>query len=105
MGERRPWCSTPLLAEELIFGLGDLVADLSRLITLEPGDVVLTGTPTGSTVVQPGDVVEVEVTAGDRSSGRLRTPIEDDARRPGAVGGDARARPTRTSATRTAPAP
>jgi regulator of RNase E activity RraA/2-keto-4-pentenoate hydratase/2-oxohepta-3-ene-1,7-dioic acid hydratase in catechol pathway len=62
-------------AEDMLFGFGDIVADLSRLVTLEPGDVILTGTPTGSTVVIPGDVVEVEVSAGDQSSGRLRSPI------------------------------
>jgi regulator of RNase E activity RraA/2-keto-4-pentenoate hydratase/2-oxohepta-3-ene-1,7-dioic acid hydratase in catechol pathway len=62
-------------AQDMLFGLGDIVADLSRLVTLEPGDVILTGTPTGSTVVTPGDVVEVEVTAGEASSGRLRSPI------------------------------
>ena len=62
-------------AQDMLFGFGDIVADLSRLITLEPGDVILTGTPTGSTVVNPGDVVEVEVSAGDQSSGRLRSPI------------------------------
>jgi regulator of RNase E activity RraA/2-keto-4-pentenoate hydratase/2-oxohepta-3-ene-1,7-dioic acid hydratase in catechol pathway len=61
--------------EDMLFGFGDIVADLSRLLTLEPGDVILTGTPTGSTVVTPGDVVEVEVSAGDLSSGRLRSPI------------------------------
>ena len=63
------------VAQDILFGFGDIVADLSRLLTLEPGDVILTGTPTGSTVVQPGDVVEVEVSAGDLSSGRLRSPI------------------------------
>jgi regulator of RNase E activity RraA/2-keto-4-pentenoate hydratase/2-oxohepta-3-ene-1,7-dioic acid hydratase in catechol pathway len=62
-------------AQDMLFGFGDIVADLSRLLTLEPGDVILTGTPTGSTVVTPGDVVEVEVSAGDQSSGRLRSPI------------------------------
>ena len=62
-------------AQDMLFGFGDIVADLSRLVTLEPGDVILTGTPTGSTVVNPGDVVEVEVSAGDHSSGRLRSPI------------------------------
>jgi 2-keto-4-pentenoate hydratase/2-oxohepta-3-ene-1,7-dioic acid hydratase in catechol pathway/regulator of RNase E activity RraA len=61
--------------QDMLFGFGDIVADLSRLLTLEPGDVILTGTPTGSTVVNPGDVVEVEVTAGEQSSGRLRSPI------------------------------
>jgi regulator of RNase E activity RraA/2-keto-4-pentenoate hydratase/2-oxohepta-3-ene-1,7-dioic acid hydratase in catechol pathway len=64
-------------AADLLFGFGEIVADLSRLTTLEPGDVILTGTPAGSTVVTPGDVVEVEVTAGDQSSGRLRSPIAE----------------------------
>ena len=62
-------------AADMLFGFGDIVADLSRLLTLEPGDVILTGTPAGSTVVTPGDLVEVEVTAGGQSSGRLRSPI------------------------------
>ncbi|HEY2263962.1 MAG TPA: fumarylacetoacetate hydrolase family protein [Streptosporangiaceae bacterium] len=64
-------------AADMLFGFGEIVADLSRLLTLEPGDVILTGTPAGSTVVTPGDVVEVEVTAGDQSSGRLRSPIAE----------------------------
>ncbi|HEX6454085.1 MAG TPA: fumarylacetoacetate hydrolase family protein [Trebonia sp.] len=63
--------------EALLFGFADIVADISRLTTLEPGDVILTGTPTGSTVVAPGDVVEVEVTAGERSTGRLRSPVAE----------------------------
>ena len=62
-------------ATDMLFGFGEIVADLSRLLTLEPGDVILTGTPTGSTVVSPGDVVEVEVTAGEQSSGILRSPV------------------------------
>ena len=65
-------------AADMLFGFGDIVADLSRLTTLEPGDVILTGTPAGSTVVNPGDVVEVEVSAGEnpeQSSGILRSPI------------------------------
>jgi regulator of RNase E activity RraA len=48
---------------DLLFSFADIVADASRLTTLEPGDVILTGTPTGSTVVRPGDLVEVEVDA------------------------------------------
>jgi regulator of RNase E activity RraA len=63
------------LGEDLLFGLDDIVADLTRLMTLEPGDVILTGTPAGSTVVEPGDVVEVEVTVGEATTGRLRSPI------------------------------
>jgi 5-oxopent-3-ene-1,2,5-tricarboxylate decarboxylase / 2-hydroxyhepta-2,4-diene-1,7-dioate isomerase len=73
---------------DMLFGFDDVVADLSRLVTLEPGDLILTGTPTGSTVVIPGDLVEVEVSAGEQSSGRLRSPIVEAAYRlepPGAM--------------------
>jgi 2-keto-4-pentenoate hydratase/2-oxohepta-3-ene-1,7-dioic acid hydratase in catechol pathway/regulator of RNase E activity RraA len=52
--------------DDLLFSFADIVSDLSRLTTLEPGDVILTGTPTGSTVVHPGDLVEVEVSAATR---------------------------------------
>jgi len=48
-------------SENLIFDFGFLIADLSRFVTLEPGDVILTGTPAGAPVVQPGDEVEVEL--------------------------------------------
>ena len=69
--------------EDLLFDLRLLVADLSRLMTLEPGDVILTGTPAGAGVVEPGAVVEVEVTveggragvAAAGSTGRLVSHI------------------------------
>ncbi|MBO0980068.1 fumarylacetoacetate hydrolase family protein [Microbacterium sp. SD291] len=63
----------------LIFPLAQLVADLSQHFTLEPGDVILTGTPAGSSVIVPGDVVEIEVDAPDApgapTSGRLVTTV------------------------------
>lgn len=46
---------------DLLFDFAYLISDLSRSITLEPGDIILTGTPTGATTVAPGDVVEVSV--------------------------------------------
>ena len=49
------------VTSNLIFSFGLLVADLSRFIMLQPGDVILTGTPAGSRPVHPGDVVEVEI--------------------------------------------
>jgi 5-oxopent-3-ene-1,2,5-tricarboxylate decarboxylase/2-hydroxyhepta-2,4-diene-1,7-dioate isomerase len=58
-----------------------LVADIARTITLEPGDVLLSGTPAGSRPVQPGDVVEVEVEGLGRLSNTIvhgPTPIRDD---------------------------
>jgi 2-keto-4-pentenoate hydratase/2-oxohepta-3-ene-1,7-dioic acid hydratase in catechol pathway/regulator of RNase E activity RraA len=60
---------------ELIFTFAVLVADLSRFITLEPGDVILTGTPAGSRPLVPGDVVEVEV----EGVGRIRNEVVEDA--------------------------
>ncbi|MBC7442194.1 MAG: fumarylacetoacetate hydrolase family protein [Ramlibacter sp.] len=79
----RTWVNGALAQEDttadLLFGFGRLVADLSQLITLEPGDLILTGTPAGSSVVVPGDTVEVEVDApgapGAPTTGRLVSPI------------------------------
>lgn len=83
----RAWVNGELRQEDttagLLFPLAQLVADLSQHLTLEPGDVVLTGTPAGSSVVVPGDVVEVEVDApgapGAPSSGRLVTTVAQGA--------------------------
>jgi 5-oxopent-3-ene-1,2,5-tricarboxylate decarboxylase / 2-hydroxyhepta-2,4-diene-1,7-dioate isomerase len=63
--------------EDLLFPFARLVADLSQLLTLETGDIILTGTPAGASVAKPGDVVEVEVTGGDFSSGRLTTTVTE----------------------------
>jgi len=48
-------------ADDLLFSVAYQLADLCRLVTLEPGDVVLTGTPANSRPMEPGDVVEVEI--------------------------------------------
>jgi 5-oxopent-3-ene-1,2,5-tricarboxylate decarboxylase/2-hydroxyhepta-2,4-diene-1,7-dioate isomerase len=57
---------------DLMFSFAYQVADLSRLVTLEPGDVLLTGTPANSRPVEPGDVVSVEVDG----IGRLENTVE-----------------------------
>jgi 2-keto-4-pentenoate hydratase/2-oxohepta-3-ene-1,7-dioic acid hydratase in catechol pathway len=46
---------------ELAFPIPVLLSYISRYITLEPGDVVLTGTPSGVGPLKAGDVVEVEI--------------------------------------------
>lgn len=79
----RTWVNGELVQEDtsdtLKFPFGQLVADLSQHMTLEPGDVILTGTPAGSSVLLPGDVVEVEVDAptapGAPTTGRLVTTV------------------------------
>lgn len=60
-------------AADLIWPISYLLADLCRLITLEPGDVVLSGTPANSRPMEPGDLVEVEVTG----LGRLSNSVVD----------------------------
>ena len=79
----RTWVDGRLAQDDttdtLIFPLAQFVADLSQHLTLERGDVILTGTPAGSSVVGPGAVVEVEVDAptapGAPTTGRLRSTI------------------------------
>jgi len=94
----RTWRNGELVQEgttaELLFPFARLVADLSQLITLEPGDVILTGTPAGASVAQPGDVLEVEVDAptspGAPSSGRLVTTVVEGAQPLGEFGAQPR---------------
>jgi 5-oxopent-3-ene-1,2,5-tricarboxylate decarboxylase/2-hydroxyhepta-2,4-diene-1,7-dioate isomerase len=59
--------------DDLMFSFAYQVADVARLITLEPGDVLLTGTPANSRPVEPGDVVAVEV----EGIGRLENRVEE----------------------------
>lgn len=58
---------------EMRFGIDYQLADLCRHITLMPGDIILTGTPANSRPMQPGDVVEVEVTG----LGTLTNTVQD----------------------------
>jgi 2-keto-4-pentenoate hydratase/2-oxohepta-3-ene-1,7-dioic acid hydratase in catechol pathway len=68
-------------ATQLVFGFGDLIAYCSSFTDLEPGDVIVTGTPGGVGAartpplwMKPGDTVEVEV----RPVGTLVNPIVDN---------------------------
>jgi 2-keto-4-pentenoate hydratase/2-oxohepta-3-ene-1,7-dioic acid hydratase in catechol pathway len=56
---------------DMVFNVAELIAYISQVMTLEPGDVVLTGTPSGVGPLQPGDVVEVEI----QGIGTLRNPV------------------------------
>jgi 2-keto-4-pentenoate hydratase/2-oxohepta-3-ene-1,7-dioic acid hydratase in catechol pathway len=56
---------------DMVFGVAELIATISQVMTLEPGDVILTGTPSGVGPLQPGDVVEVEI----EGIGTLRNPV------------------------------
>ena len=58
-------------ATEMVFGIPELLAYISAVMTLEPGDLVLTGTPAGVGPLVAGDVVEVEI----GGVGVLRNPV------------------------------
>ncbi|MDE0429530.1 MAG: fumarylacetoacetate hydrolase family protein [Caldilineaceae bacterium] len=57
--------------DDLIFTVAQLIAYISEAVTLLPGDVIMTGTPSGVGPVQPGDVVEIEISG----VGVLRNPV------------------------------
>jgi 2-keto-4-pentenoate hydratase/2-oxohepta-3-ene-1,7-dioic acid hydratase (catechol pathway) len=56
---------------EMLFSAQKVIAALSQVMTLYPGDVIHTGTPPGVEPVKPGDVVEIEI----EGVGVLRNPI------------------------------
>lgn len=47
--------------KELIFDIKTIVSYISKYVTLEPGDVIYTGTPGTTKAMKPGDTVEIEV--------------------------------------------
>ncbi len=84
---------------EMIFPIDYILADLCRFITLLPGDVILSGTPKNSRPMNPGDLVEVEVSGLGRLSNRVvetpapphkvgHQPTDTDAVRRVALGSD-----------------
>jgi 2-keto-4-pentenoate hydratase/2-oxohepta-3-ene-1,7-dioic acid hydratase in catechol pathway len=58
---------------QMVFGIADVVAEISRTMTLLPGDVVLTGTPAGVGPLRPGQRVRVEIDG----VGALENPVVD----------------------------
>lgn len=66
-GERRQHGRTA----EMIFSLDDIMRFIAGVMTLEPGDVIATGTPSGVGPLHVGDVVEVAI----EGIGHLRNPV------------------------------
>jgi len=59
-------------SSEMVFPIGMVLSYVSHVMTLEPGDIVATGTPAGVGPLKPGDVVEVEVVGVSKVS----NPVE-----------------------------
>jgi 2-keto-4-pentenoate hydratase/2-oxohepta-3-ene-1,7-dioic acid hydratase in catechol pathway len=69
-GERRQSSST----DQLIFPIDFLIEYISFVMTLEPGDIVSTGTPSGVGSLHAGDTVVVKV----EGVGELRNVVRDE---------------------------
>lgn len=59
---------------EMVFSIPQLISFISSVMTLEPGDVILTGTPAGVGSLKAGDKVEVSI----EGIGTLANPVESD---------------------------
>lgn len=60
-------------SSEMVFSIPSLLAYISRIMTLEPGDLVATGTPSGVGPLVSGDVVEVEI----EGVSRVTNPVQE----------------------------
>jgi 2-keto-4-pentenoate hydratase/2-oxohepta-3-ene-1,7-dioic acid hydratase in catechol pathway len=58
-------------SRDMIFNVNELIAYLSSIMTLEPGDIIFSGTPAGIGALLPGDTVEVEI----EGLGKLTNPV------------------------------
>jgi 2-keto-4-pentenoate hydratase/2-oxohepta-3-ene-1,7-dioic acid hydratase in catechol pathway len=66
-GQPRQMAST----RDMVFSVGQLIAFISSVMTLEPGDLIFTGTPAGVGPLKAGDTVEVEI----EGLGKLSNPV------------------------------
>lgn len=63
-------------ADLMVFAIPKLIAFISSIMTLEPGDLIATGTPAGVGRLTPGDTVEVEIQGPDtRTLSRVGNPV------------------------------
>ncbi|VUC20549.1 unnamed protein product [Clonostachys rosea] len=74
-GETRQQGSTNLM----IYQIPRILSDISKVMALHPGDIVLTGTPAGVGPVQPGDVMRagVRVSGKELEEGKIEVPVEE----------------------------
>jgi len=56
---------------DMLFNVRQLIAYISSIMTIEPGDVLMTGTPAGVGMLQPGDTVQITI----EGLGTLQNPV------------------------------
>jgi 2-keto-4-pentenoate hydratase/2-oxohepta-3-ene-1,7-dioic acid hydratase in catechol pathway len=64
-------------AQQMVFDIPKLIAYISRVMTLEPGDLIATGTPEGVGPLHDGDVVEVELEGVGMVANPVRSAAPD----------------------------
>jgi 2-keto-4-pentenoate hydratase/2-oxohepta-3-ene-1,7-dioic acid hydratase in catechol pathway len=69
-GEMRQMAST----RDMVFSVRQIIAFVSSVMTLEPGDLILTGTPAGIGLLNSGDIVEVTI----EGIGQLSNPVAEE---------------------------
>ncbi len=69
-GQMRQMAST----RDMIFDIGTILAFISSVMTLEPGDLIFTGTPSGVSPLSEGDIVEVDI----EGLGTLSNPVKNE---------------------------
>jgi 2-keto-4-pentenoate hydratase/2-oxohepta-3-ene-1,7-dioic acid hydratase in catechol pathway len=69
-GEMRQMAST----RDMVYDVRQLVSFASSVMTLEPGDLILTGTPSGVSPLKAGDIVEVSI----EGIGKISNPVENE---------------------------
>lgn len=57
----------------MIFSVPSLISYVSRFMTMEPGDILITGTPEGVSEIRPGDIVKAEIAGVGSVTNRVRT--------------------------------
>ena len=65
--------------ELMLFNIPQILGDISRVMTLEPGDIVLTGTPKGVGPVVPGDVMRagIRVNGKELEDAKIEVKVEE----------------------------
>jgi len=67
-GQMRQMAST----RDMVFNVATLIAYISSIMTIEPGDIIFTGTPGGVGELKNGDVVDIEI----EGLGKLSNPVK-----------------------------
>lgn len=63
--------------ELMLFRIGRQLSDISKVMTLEKGDIVLTGTPKGVGTVVTGDVIEAGLKVGGKDEAKIKVDVKD----------------------------